>query len=101
MGNKLIKIENSDREQYGFHCPGCRSPQLIPTKKPEGWDWNGSLDRPTFQPSILTKRGERNICHSYVTDGKIQFLSDCTHEFAGQTLELRDVEKFGDLFEEG
>lgn len=30
------------------------------------------------------------ICHSFVTDGKIQFLSDCTHELAGQTVELPD-----------
>ncbi|WP_019573378.1 DUF6527 family protein [Curvibacter lanceolatus] len=27
-------------------------------------------------------------CHSFVTDGRIQFLSDCTHELAGQTVDL-------------
>jgi hypothetical protein len=31
------------------------------------------------------------VCHSYVTDGKIRFLDDCTHELAGKTVELEDV----------
>lgn len=29
-----------------------------------------------------------NICHSFVRNGKIEFLSDCTHELAGKTVEL-------------
>lgn len=32
------------------------------------------------------------ICHSFITDGKIQYLSDCTHELAGQTIELPEIE---------
>jgi hypothetical protein len=28
------------------------------------------------------------VCHSFVRDGQIQFLSDCTHEYANQTLDL-------------
>jgi hypothetical protein len=27
-------------------------------------------------------------CHSFVTDGKIQFLPDCYHSLKGQTVEL-------------
>jgi hypothetical protein len=30
------------------------------------------------------------VCHSFVTDGRIQYLSDCTHAMAGQTKELAD-----------
>jgi hypothetical protein len=30
------------------------------------------------------------VCHSFVTDGQIQFLSDCTHVLAGQTVPLPD-----------
>jgi hypothetical protein len=36
-------------------------------------------------------RTER-VCHSFVTDGKIQFLGDCTHALAGQTVELPEQE---------
>ena len=32
------------------------------------------------------------ICHSFITDGKIQFLSDCTHDLAGKTVELPDID---------
>lgn len=28
------------------------------------------------------------VCHSFVTDGRIQFLGDCTHALAGQTVDL-------------
>lgn len=49
-------------------------------------------DRPTVMASILVNRDGKNptepICHSFVRDGKIEFLNDCTHELAGTTLEL-------------
>ncbi|WP_223630229.1 DUF6527 family protein [Pseudomonas atacamensis] len=32
------------------------------------------------------------VCHSFVTDGRIQFLGDCTHGLAGQTVNLSDWE---------
>jgi hypothetical protein len=31
---------------------------------------------------------ECRICHSFVTDGRIHFLGDCTHHLAGQTVDL-------------
>lgn len=79
------------------------------------WGWNGSADKPTFTPSILvrstdmTEKGNADyeawiqrggpapeegfdrvetVCHSFVTDGRIQFLGDCTHPLAGQTVDL-------------
>lgn len=61
------------------------------------WTWNGSIEKPTLKPSILSKvdfgeNRESIICHSFVNDGKVQFLSDCSHEFAGQTLDLLDID---------
>src|SRR5579871_2708213 len=77
------------------------------------WGWNQSLDKPTFTPSILVtgvKMTEKGIaqyeawrasgmpqpvptfenapqrCHSFVTDGRIQFLNDCSHALAGKTV---------------
>lgn len=57
------------------------------------WGWNGDVDRPTFTPSILVRyvtgaKARHVTCHSFVTDGLIQFLGDCTHSLAGQTVEL-------------
>lgn len=33
------------------------------------------------------------LCHSFVTDGKIQFLNDCFHSLKGQTVDLPDWEE--------
>ncbi|KFE50155.1 DUF6527 family protein [Pseudomonas syringae] len=33
------------------------------------------------------------VCHSFVTDGRIQYLGDCTHALAGQTVVLPNWEE--------
>lgn len=77
------------------------------------WGYNCNPDAPTFTPSIRVGgkqtvidengrwtgewvRGPDGValdrcCHSFVTDGRIQFLSDCTHALVGQTVDLPDV----------
>lgn len=76
-----------------FHCPGCNSSHVIIIEGEGAWGWNGSLEQPTFTPSVLVWNSRPELrCHSFVTDGKIQFLSDCFHALAGQTVELPEVE---------
>ena len=78
-------------ERVSFSCPGCGWPHDINVavnpaapNRPV-WTWNGSDEKPTFSPSILVTGGELNgICHSFVRDGQIQFLSDCKHALAGK-----------------
>ena len=55
------------------------------------WNWNGDVDKPTLRPSIMTNDGTHR-CHTFVTDGIVEFLGDCTHELAGQKAELLDVD---------
>ena len=78
---------------YVFHCPGCKSSHPFEVEAPNGtgWNWNGSFDKPTFTPSLLVwaSRPEQR-CHSFVTDGRIQFLGDSYHSLAGQTVEIPD-----------
>jgi hypothetical protein len=31
------------------------------------------------------------LCHSFVENGRIRYLSDCTHAYAGQTVELKEI----------
>lgn len=96
MGVK-VKITNDGGRM--FVCPGCKRPHMIDNR----WQISGSDEAPTFSPSILVnypanpKASEEfkewrtdRVCHSFVTDGRIQFLSDCTHNFAGQTVDLPD-----------
>ena len=54
------------------------------------WTWNGSVEAPTVRPSVLSKDGT-HVCHSWINDGRVQFLSDSSHELAGQTLDLLEV----------
>ena len=91
-----------------FHCPGCNMAHQVKHGEGHGprWTWNGDMDKPTFTPSINvrfehwvppfrpgTAKPEnqtlvKDVCHSFVTDGRIQFLADCTHALAGQTVDL-------------
>lgn len=71
------------------------------------WSWDGSVDSPTLSPSInvVVNRWEppatpenprpgvqhevKYVCHSFISEGRIKYLADSTHEFAGQTLLLK------------
>ncbi len=112
---KLRTLPNNHHE---FQCPSCKESHTIgPT-----WLFNNDFNKPTFSPSLLVRSGhfvsnraskecwctyneeQRQkgeveepvfscfICHSFIKDGQIQFLSDCTHSLASQTVELPEVE---------
>ena len=101
-----------------FWCPGCDSAHVVAHGAGAGarWAWNGNAERPTFSPSIkvtyrhwvppaipgqpapASQTRVDDICHSFVTDGRIQFLGDCTHALAGQTVDIPDWED-GDVKE--
>lgn len=84
--------------------PDWTPPAVFYEERSGAWSWNGHPTRPTFLPSILVRydgadagqdlgdgrRAPPAICHSFVTDGRIQFLGDCTHSLAGQTVDLPD-----------
>ena len=78
-----------------FVCPGCNGIHSI---KKGIWEFNDDLENPTIKPSILNKstyNGKERvnyICHSFIADGKIKFLNDCTHKLAGKTVELMPVD---------
>lgn len=100
-----------------FRCPGCKIIHQVQVGKGSGprWTWNKAMVKPTFTPSVLvkysklTEEGEKQaeewrnndykpidmkfdnqpvVCHSYVREGKIQFLSDCTHSLSNKTVDL-------------
>jgi hypothetical protein len=114
LGKKLRTIEGGI---LAFCCPGCEECHGVSVSGDHPvWGWNGSVDAPTFTPSILVRSGHYApngvtnscwctydaehpdhpsgfkcmVCHSFVTDGKIQFLSDSTHKLSGQTVEIPD-----------
>lgn len=88
--------ERPAHPDFIFICPGCKFGHGVWTSKAAHngarWTWNGDMVRPTFSPSLLITMPRppesAHVCHSYVQDGQIQFLSDCTHELAGKTVPL-------------
>lgn len=79
---------------YTFDCPGCHAAHFVCVKNVPGgcaWHWNGDANKPTVTPSILVSAGSPEACHSFIVDGKIQFLGDCKHALAGQTVELPEL----------
>lgn len=108
----------TDREDevttgYMFWCPGCEEHHqfMVAPGKPS-WTFNGDVERPTVEPSILVSftlygpdktsfrkydgpmpcEASKGVCHSFITDGRIRFLDDCTHHLKGQTVDLPDIE---------
>jgi hypothetical protein len=74
---------------YLIYCPGCKSHHVFDTR----WTFNGDFEQPTFSPSMLVNQHRpESRCHSFVTDGKIQYLSDSFHDLAGQTVELPEID---------
>lgn len=111
MTKRLLRVDDS---RVRFTCPGCGDVHMVDTTR---WKWNGDMEKPTFSPSLLIRTGhhvpnrkdegcwctfneeqraagkpetrfECYVCHSFVRDGQIQFLSDCTHSLAGKTVPL-------------
>lgn len=93
-----------------FMCPGCNEAHAVDIG-PGGWGYNHDSNAPTFTPSVLVtsytatppvtaenlaewKREPweqtkvKSTCHSYITNGQIKFLDDCTHDLRGVTVPL-------------
>jgi hypothetical protein len=106
---RVYGVKTDGGLMHEFWCPGCHDVHSIRighTPHP-CWHWNGSLDEPSYTPSIrvtgvqpATKDELSRItagetieprpmcCHSFVTDGQINFLSDCTHALSGTAMRL-------------
>lgn len=82
---------------FSFHCPGCDYRHIIRSQRADGeqpkWTWNGNREHPTFQPSLRVRgpMGDPPVdtcCHSFIRNGQLQFLNDCTHDLAGLTVPM-------------
>lgn len=115
LGNKLRSTITSQGMGVCFFCPGCQEPHNVTTQGRHAWVFDGNLYAPTLSPSVLVTSGHYTPgyegsecwctyaakyntkspfgckrCHSFIRAGQIQFLSDCSHSLAGQTVDLPD-----------
>lgn len=93
----LRRATGGDRSAYFFWCPGCDDPHMVWVNEGSGWTFNGDTTRPTFSPSLLVNGGGvvpgTPVCHSFIRNGQIEFLSDCSHALAGQTVPIPEWPK--------
>jgi predicted RNA-binding Zn-ribbon protein involved in translation (DUF1610 family) len=115
-----VRSYKANGEHYGweFRCPGCGETHLVdqswtfngdvecPTFSPSlllrGGHFAYDLPMPEKDSCWCTynakqiEKGEEPApfecrrCHSFVREGKIEFLSDSSHALAGQTVEIPD-----------
>lgn len=90
--------DGTGRKGVWFECPGCKMTHAMYVEGAQHpvWEFNGNLEKPTLRPSLLsqfTYKGQPVVCHSFVTDGQIQFLSDSTHDLSGKTVDLPEFEE--------
>lgn len=73
-----------------FYCPACDCRHWIDTR----WTISGPNDLLTVRPSIRVHWEEgpdRKCCHLFITNGNIEYLTDCTHDLAGKTILLEEI----------
>jgi hypothetical protein len=90
---------------HAHWCPACKSTHDFAVEQPfrngARWTFDGNAEAPTFNPSMNIRVGpipshdgkpERtDVCHYFLHAGQIQYLGDCTHAMAGQTVDLPDI----------
>jgi len=114
-------VVEEKRIGWMFFCPACKHGHAIQTASEYGifpggdiWTFNGDTERPTIKASVLSRCNTwippvnetnleefhknpwkqeqvESICHSMVTDGRIEFMNDCTHDLKNKTVELPEI----------
>lgn len=111
MGQLNERLRSVEGCHFAFWCPGCEEMHLVGTT----WQWDGNLEAPTVSPSLLITSGHYcsrwkpgdscwctynaehaddpagfvcERCHTFIKNGEIEFLPDCSHALAGKTLPI-------------
>jgi len=114
--------------QIAHYCPACDELHYFavdePFKNGARWEYNGDPLKPSFSPSMLVRTGhfvpghetkecwcsyeERfgepapfgcGICHYFLKNGRIEYLTDSTHKLAGMRVALVEIPaRFKDYF---
>jgi hypothetical protein len=81
------------RSDWAAWCPACKQLHTwrtgtwapgVPT-----WKFDGNLEKPTFSPSLRYLTGTK--CHLTLTNGIIEYHTDCPHSMAGLKIPLIDI----------
>lgn len=109
LSTKLLYVKDSytdgtHAKYYHEHwCPACKTMHRFAVDQPFNngakWGYNNNPNHPTFIPSMNIRigpypsddedfPGKIDVCHYFLHDGVIRYLSDCTHDLKGQEIAL-------------
>lgn len=107
MGKLITSKWYGSRDGFIQHwCPGCNTRHEIAIGHANTvgavWSITWTGEKATVHPSVKVStnipRNQHEInnpvtytqCHYFIKDGMLQFLGDCIHPLAGQTVEIPD-----------
>lgn len=87
---------------YLIYCPACKSDHIFAVDTPfsngKQWKFDGNIQNPTFTPSMNISWGPGETdeipegrCHFTITQGKVTYHDDCTHEYKGRVIDLPNL----------
>lgn len=98
-----LKIKQQSKNAWSFWCEGCDEVHTIT----DAWQFNGDFENPTINPSVLVTRPANpnagkgfeeyrteKRCHSFIKNGKIEYLPDSKHDYFGTERELLPISKW-------
>ena len=101
----LVRVKKKDKPNKKFSnrflffwCHGCQLKHRLDKR----WNLSGSILRPTITPDfkfrlapsplVASEDAEATYCYGKIKEGKIHYGDDCTHQFAGQVVNMIDVD---------
>ena len=107
--SQVSKYLRKTERGYVHWCPACKQMHTLP----DGWTFNGDVNKPTFTPSFKTSGNQLVLdaggnwtgewrrdaqgnpipytCHYILTNGILNFCGDCTHSMANKSVPLPEL----------
>lgn len=95
----LIGRYNGEKDaRLAYYCSACEEEHDVNILREAGmndehpcWTFTGTLENPTLSPPVVIKENyndKTTICHHHITNGQIIYADDCTHNWAGDTIDM-------------
>jgi len=88
----MIKKIHKRKNVYSFFCLGCGGIHQFNDS------WKVDIENLTVSPSVLVTVPNKSDprCHSFIKNGQIQYLSDCSHDLKNKTIDLPEFKMLED-----
>lgn len=90
----MAKVRVRKDNNFIIYCPACKKEHAFN----KSWGFNNDFDKPTVDSSLLVNGYDEELCvdfrcHSFIKEGTIIYLGDCTHDMKGERIPLPECEE--------